>query len=148
VTLAQPAGAGARSSPTTRRFGYVVAIAVNAGLLYVVNHLLAWDLLAFLTEDFEQVLPIINASLLASIVVNLVHLGYDAAWFKSVTEIALAAIALAAAVRMFQVFPFDFSAYAFNWTTVTRVVLILAMAGMVIAIIAESAKLAAAMVRR
>jgi hypothetical protein len=126
----------------------MVAIAVNAGLLYVVNHLLAWDLLAFLTDDFEQVLPIINASLLASIVVNLVHLGYDAAWFKSVTEIALAAIALAAAVRMFQVFPFDFSAYEFNWTTVTRVVLILAMAGMVIAIIAESAKLAAAMVRR
>jgi hypothetical protein len=93
------------------------------------------------------VLPIINASLLASIVVNLVYLRYDAAWFKSLMEITLATIALAATVRMFQVFPFDFSAYDFNWTALTRAILVVAMVGIVIAIIAELAKLVAIAVR-
>jgi hypothetical protein len=79
--------------------------------------------------------------------VNLIYVAYDAPWFKSLTQIFLAAIAMAVTVRTYQVFPFDFSAYDFNWTAVTRVVLVLVMVGIVIAIIVESVKLVGAMVR-
>ena len=53
-----------------RRLGYLVGVGVSAGILFVVNNLLAWDIVPFLTDDFDQLLPIVNASLVASIVVN------------------------------------------------------------------------------
>jgi hypothetical protein len=43
---------------------------------------------------------------------------------------------------MFQVFPFDFSGYQFDWEIVTRVVLILAIIGTAIAVVVETVKLA------
>jgi len=141
-----------RSSPGARRFGYAVGIAVNAGLLYVVTHLLEWDLLGFLTDDFEAVVPIIAFSLLASIVVNLAYLWYDDAWFKTLAQLILNLISLAATVRLFRVFPFDFSSYDLNvelgfmdvtWEAVARAVLVLAMVGLGIAIISEGVKLIA-----
>jgi hypothetical protein len=145
MTVAQPTHTW--TSPTTRRMGYVIAIAVNAGLLFVAHNILAWDILPFLTDDWEELVPIISVSLLASMLVNLIYVAYDAPWFKSLTQIFLAAIAMAVTVRTYQVFPFDFSAYDFNWTAVTRVVLVLVMVGIVIAIIVESVKLVGAMVR-
>lgn len=126
----------------TKRFGYTVAIIVNAVLLVVVNNLLEWDLLSFLTEDFELLLPLISISLAASIVANAIYLWYDAPWFKSVSQIVLGAIGLAVTIRTYQVFPFDFSAYSFNWSALTRVVLVIAMIGISVGIIAELAKLA------
>ena len=46
-----------------RRLGYFIGIAISAGILFVVNNLLAWDIVPFLTADFDQLLPIVNASL-------------------------------------------------------------------------------------
>jgi hypothetical protein len=40
-----------------------------------------------------------------------------------------------------QVFPFDFSAYVFDWEVVARVVLVLAIIGASIGAVAEIAKL-------
>ena len=131
-----------RTSPATRRFGYVVAILVNVAMLIAANNLLAWDIFPFLTNDFERVLPILNVSLGAAVVVNLVYLGFDAGWFKSLTQIGLLAISLAVTVRLYQVFPFDFSAYEFNWELLTKWVLVLAMVGVGIGMIVELAKLA------
>lgn len=148
MTQSTPASATRKPTIATRRFGYLVAILVNAAILFVVNNLLAWDVLPWLTEDFELVLPLMNASILANILANAIYVGYDAAWFKSLTQIGLAALGLAVAIRTFRVFPFDFSDYGFNWTALTRGVLILAMVGISIGIIAESVKLLTALVRR
>ena len=102
------------TSGLARRSGYVVAIAVNVLMLYVVNNLLAWDILPFLTDDFGRVLWLIDISLLATIMVNLVYVAYDQAWFRSLGQIGLNLISLAVAIRMYQVFPFDFSGSTFD----------------------------------
>jgi hypothetical protein len=141
-TQTKPAPAKPGPSPATRRFGYFVAVLVNVAMLIVVNNLLAWDILPFLTNGFERVTPIINVSLGAGILANLLYLIFDPVWFKSLTQIGLLGISMAATVRLYQVFPFDFSAYEFNWETTGRVLLILAMVGVGIGMIAELVKLA------
>jgi hypothetical protein len=139
--LTVEASPGTKPSPTGRRFGYAAAAVVNAGLLFVVTNLLEWDLLPFLTNDFDRVVPIISVSLVATIVVNLIYLFFDPDWFKSLSQIGLLGISMAATVRMYRIFPFDFSAYEIDWATVTRVLLILGMVGIVVAIVVEAVKL-------
>jgi len=130
------------SPQATRRFGYGVAVAVNVAMLWVVNNLLDWGWPSWLTDDFEQVLPIVNVSIVATIVVNLMYIIYDAAWFKSMFQVALLVISLVVTVRLYRVFPFDFSAYSFNWEAVTRGILILVCIAVGIGLIAELVKFA------
>jgi hypothetical protein len=130
-----------------RRFGYLIAIALNAAILVLVNNLLEWDLSPWLTDDFELALPLISAALIATIVVRAIYMFFDARWFKSLTQIGLAGISLAATLRLYRVFPFDFSAYEFPWNTVARSVLIIALVGTVIGIVAETVKFVRAIVR-
>lgn len=131
-----------RTQPTTaNRVGYVIAIVINAALLVVVNNLLAWGWISWLTDDFEEVLPLLNVSLTATILVNLVYLAYDAEWFKSLCELGLLSISLAVTIRLYRVFPFDFSAYDVDWAVLVRIVLIIAMVGVGIAMIVQVVKL-------
>jgi hypothetical protein len=127
---------------TAVQFGYMVAIAVNIAMLVIANNILAWGWVPFLTADFEQVLWLINLSLLATIAVNVVYLAYDAPWFKSVCQIGLGGITIAVAVRTYQVFPFDFSASQFNWEPVARFVIVLTVIGTVITMITALVRLA------
>ena len=147
MTETDPPPAKKRASRSTRRFGYLVALSANLVLLYVANNLLAWDVLPWLTDDFEHVLPILNVSLLASMVVYLVYVWFDPGWFKSLTQVGLSVISLMVAVRLFRVFPFDFSPYESGWETFTRFVLVIVMIGITIGIIAESAKFITGVVR-
>jgi hypothetical protein len=128
-----------------RRAGYAIAVVVNLALLFVANNLLAWDVLPFLTGEFATVLWLIDISLLATVAVNLAHMWYDPAWFKSSCQIGLGSISMLVALRMFQVFPFDFSAYEFDWERVTRFVIVLSMIGIGIGIVVETVKLARSM---
>jgi uncharacterized membrane protein YidH (DUF202 family) len=135
----QTAAVTTRRVPT--RFGYVVAIAVNAVMLVIVNNILEWGWAPFLTDDFAQILWLLDLSFLGAIVVNAIYLGYDPPWFKSVSQIALGVISMAVAIRTFQVFPFDFSGYQFNWEPLARFVIVLTMVGVGISIVVETAKL-------
>ena len=127
-----------------KRFGYFLAAVINVALVYVVNNLLAWDVAPFLTNDFEKVLPIITVSLVATAVANVVYLFYDARWFKSLTQIGLLGISIAATARFYTVFPFDFSDYEFDWATIAKVVMIIAIVGAAVGIISEFVKLSRA----
>jgi hypothetical protein len=122
--------------------GYLIAIALNIVMLVVANTLLAWDVLPFLTDDFADVLWLIDISLLATIGVNFVYLGYDPGWFKSVCQIGLAAISMAVTLRMYQVFPFDFSGSEFDWAWTVRFLMVLGMIGIGIGVLVELVKLA------
>jgi hypothetical protein len=133
-------------SPTARRTGYAIAALVNVVLLVVVNNVLAWGWFSWLTNDFELVLPLINLSLTATILVNLAYMTYDAAWFKSLCEIGLLAISIAVAVRTFRVFPFDFSAYTWDWDATVKLTIACAIIGMSIAIVVHTVKLIVALV--
>jgi hypothetical protein len=132
---------------TGRRFGYLLAAALNGGFLYMVNNVLDWDVAPFLTNSFEEATPTIRLVLWATIIVNLAYLFFDPKWFKSLTQIGLAGISIAATVRLYQVFPFDFSEYDFPWETLTRTILIIAIVGVGISIIVETVKLAVALRR-
>lgn len=130
-----------------RRIGYGVGAGINIALLMVVNSLVDWGWPAFLTSDFERLLPWINVSLIASLVVNLMFIAYDAAWFKSGWNVVLSAISLAVVTRTLQIFPFDFSDWSWPIETVARIVLVVVAVSLVIAIIAEGVKALAALLR-
>ncbi|MDJ0497665.1 MAG: hypothetical protein QNJ77_01030 [Acidimicrobiia bacterium] len=137
-----------RRYPTSaRRIGYGVAAVANLIFLLIVNNLLDWGWFSWLTEDFETLLPIISLSLVASIFVNLAYILYDAKWFKALCEIGLVTISLWVAIRTWQVFPFDFSAYSINWESITRAILVFSIIGMSIALLANAVKLVLAVVR-
>lgn len=124
-----------------RQVGYTVSAGVNAILLYVVSQLLEWGWPAFLTSEFDEVLPIVQLTFAASIVANLAYLFYDPPWFKSATQVILSAIGLVAALRILSVFPFDFSGYDLPWITISKAILWIAVIGTSIGILAEGVKL-------
>jgi len=129
-----------------RRLGYLVGIAVSAGILFVVNNLLAWDIVPFLTADFDRLLPIVNASLVASIGVNAIWILYDAAWIRSTGQIILNLTSIAVLALTLRVFPFDFSPYSFDWESLAKVIIVFLIIALVIATIVEIVKLVSAVV--
>jgi hypothetical protein len=130
-----------RPSVGARRFGYLVAVAINIVMIVIVNNILDWGWLPFLTDDFEDVVWLINLSITASILANLAYLAYDPAWFKALAQVGLNLISIAVMVTMWRVFPFDFSAYQFDWETVVRLVLVLGVIGTAIAVVVEMVNL-------
>ena len=132
---------GLPEARATVGFGYVVAIAINIAMLVIANNILEWGWLPFLTTGFAQVLPLIDLSLLATIAVNATYLAHDPPWFKSVCQVGLGGISLAVALRMYQVFPFDFSSSQFNWEPLARFVILLTVIATLIAMISELVKL-------
>lgn len=120
-----------------KRTGYMAAIVVNVAMLYAVHRLLEWGFVPFLTDDFRQLLPIVSLSLASTVLVNVTYLSYDPAWFRSLTQLGLNGISLAVVVRTYQVFPFDFSAYEFEWAGLVRLALVALMVVIGIALIVE-----------
>ena len=108
---------------------------VNAILLYLINVWPGWAVLPFLTVDLLVVLPWINASILASMVVNAVYLVADPRWVRALGSIVTGVVGLVATVRMWQVFPFDFAGGAIDWAVPVRVALGLGIAGAVVGIV-------------
>lgn len=138
-----------RQPPSTaRRSGYAVAVGVNIALLMIVNNLLDWGWPRFLTNEFERVLPWVNVSLGATIVVNLLYMAYDTDWFKSAWQVVLSLISLAVLVRTYRVFPFDFSDFTWPVETLTRTVMWIVGGALVIAIVVEGIKSVTALARR
>jgi len=130
-----------------RRAGYVVAAAVNAVLLYLINGRPGWDVLPFLTGDMTKVLPLINLSLVAGIAVNLVQAVRDPRWLVATGGVVTTGVGLAAVVRLWQVFPFDFATGS-PWTAIARILLLLGIAGSVIGLVVQIVALARAVAGR
>jgi len=127
--------ASKRPAVGDRRVGYVVAVLVNAAVLYAVNVWPGWQALPFLTQDMRLVLGLVNASMLVSIVANMVYFVADPRWLKALGDIVTTAVGIAALVRMWQVFPFDFSGSSFDWALVVRVAMGVAIGGSAIALV-------------
>ena len=130
-----------RRSPAVRRLGYVVAIVVNGVMWYLVHQLPDWEWARFLTPDFDELLPWIDRSLGATIVANTLFLAYDPRWFRSAGNVITTAISLAVAIRTLQVFPFDFSGYDLDWSWLVRMIVIVAIVGTAIGLVAEVVRL-------
>lgn len=130
-----------RSSAGSRRFGYAVAIAVNAIMLYLVNIAPGWRTLSILTEDTVSVIPLLNGSIIAGVVVNLAYLTRDPRWLVSLGGLVTTGIGIVVLVRMWQVFPFEFGDTSVDWGMVVRVVLGFGVAGSAIGMLVQLASL-------
>ncbi|BCW68227.1 hypothetical protein NicSoilB4_29900 [Arthrobacter sp. NicSoilB4] len=126
-----------RRGPASRRSGYAIGIVVNAALLYAGNVWPGWWVLPFLTEDTRQVIGVVNLSLLTGMVANFACLLLDRPWMKALADLATLGIGLVVLVQLWQVFPFDFQDSTLDWALIARVVLVAAMAGSAIGIIAQ-----------
>ena len=124
-----------RPSSATRRFGYVVAVLINAVLLYAANVWPGWEAVPFLTADTVLVMGLVNASIIVNLAANTAYLINDAPWFNAIGAVLTSAVGFVAAARIWKVFPFDFDGSAVDWTRLVRIVLALAMVGSAIAAI-------------
>ncbi|HEX6335329.1 MAG TPA: hypothetical protein VFZ85_00085 [Jiangellaceae bacterium] len=126
-----------RPSSATRRLGYGFGIVAGIVGLVLVNVWPGWESVPFLTSDTTEVLWLVNASLVAGIVANLAYLMHDAPWLVALGGVVTTGIGLAALIRIIQVFPVDFSDWDFDGTALVRILLIVAIVGSVIGIVAQ-----------
>jgi hypothetical protein len=125
-----------RPAVAARRFGYLVAVLVNAVLLYATNSWPGWEALPFLTEDMRLVIGLVNASIAVNLAANVVYLVRDPSWLKALGDMLTTTVGIVALLRIWQVFPFDFGGSSFDWTLVVRIVLGIAIVGSAIGIVA------------
>lgn len=114
-----------------RSIGYISSIVIDMILLYVVQHLLDWNV-PWITASWSDVLWAVNLSLTVSIVANAFRLAYDRPWFHKLAEVVTTAVALVAAYWMYLVFPFDFGP---EWAPLAHVVMLVALFGLAIAMV-------------
>lgn len=125
-----------RTSPAARRFGYVVGVLINIAVLWAVNVWPGWEPIPFLTAQTAAVIGVVNASIWVNLAVNAVYAVDDNPWIKFLGTLASNAMGIFAMLRIWEVFPFDFGDSAVDWALVTRVVLVVGIAGSVIAMLA------------
>lgn len=130
-----------RQSLAARRFGYGVAVVVNVVLLLAINWWPGWQAVPFLTPDTELVIGFVNASIVASLLANLVYLARDDTWLRSAGDLVTVTVGLVALLRTWQVFPFDFGGAGFDWALVFHLLLGVALAGSAIGILASAIRL-------
>lgn len=117
------------SRRTGRRIGYVVAILVNLFVYGLINVWPGWAALDFVTPAAEEVVPLINLSLGVAILCNAVYLFADGTRIKALGQLVSAAVSMVVTLAVLDVFPFDFSGYAFPWEWLVRFVLVIAVIG-------------------
>ena len=130
-----------RATHTPSRIGYTLTIVIDIVMLIVVQSILTWGWLPFLTTEFAEVVPWISLSLVVTILVNVVYLFDDSRVVKSSGQIAANVVSMLATYQIWKVFPFDFTSSAFNWDVVFRVVLVLAIVGAGIGAVTETINL-------
>lgn len=117
-----------------RKSEYIFAIIFNLIFLYIVNNLLNWNIY-FITNALNEVLWIINLSIIAAIIGNALLLAYNPEWFRHVIKIIMNLFAFISTYFVYTVFPFNFNNSFLNWGL--NIFLILIMIGIAIAIIVE-----------
>ena len=122
---------------TTRPSGNLGSAIVNALLLYGINIWPGWQVLPFLTADMDRAVDLINASLIAGIIVNLVCVVIRARALLALGNIVVMGFGVAALLRLWEVFPFDFGDGWSGWPVVVRVLLVLGIVGSVIGAVVE-----------
>ena len=129
------AAVDARIRRGAKRLGYFGASAANGVMLWVAHQLLDWEWPGFLTAEYEDVLPIITVSFVAGIVANAVYAWKDAWPVKPAVELATTVIGFAVTLRLWQVFPFEFTGD--DWSWLVRLALVLAFIGTTLGAVAQ-----------
>lgn len=118
----------------SKKSEYVAAIIFNLIFWYIVNNLLNWHVY-FITNAFNDVLWIINFTIIVSIVGNLLLLIYSPERLRHLVKIIINVVSFVATYLVWKVFPFNFYNSFYDWCF--SILLILAMIGIIIATIVE-----------
>ena len=129
----------ARPRAASRRAGCVVAVGVNALLLYLLNRSPGWQAVPFLTDAMNRVIGVVNLSITAGLVANLVYVVWDPTWLKALGDLATTCAGVLAMLRIWQVWPFDFPAGS-PWNLVAHVALGLGLVGGAIGIVESTVR--------
>jgi hypothetical protein len=127
-----------------RRFGYAASIVFTALVAYAMLVWPGWAAVPFLTDDVLLVLPLLVFSMLVGIAINALLIVRDPAWLRSLGDALNAAIAIAVGARVWQVFPFDFPD---PWPLMTRILIVVVIAGSAIGLVASLVGLVVALAR-
>jgi hypothetical protein len=123
------------SRRVARRVGYVIAIIINLFVYGFINIWPGWEAFDFVTPAAADVVPLVNMSIGVTILANVVYLFADGTRVKALGETITSAVTMVVSFEVLSVFPFDFSAYAFPWALLTRLVLVIAVIGSGISIL-------------
>lgn len=117
-----------------RKADYIFAIISGFIFLYIVNNLLNWNVY-FITGALNEVLWIINLSIIVTVIGNALILAYNQEWLRHAIKIIINIINFISAYFVYTVFPFNFYNFFINWGL--SILLILIMIGIAIAVIVE-----------
>jgi hypothetical protein len=134
-------------SGASRRGGYVVSIAINGVLLYLLNVHPGWQSMSFLTPATAQVIGLVNLTLWAGIAANGVYVISDPPPLRALGDLVTLTIALVTTVRVWDVFPFAFHGSVAFVAVIARVVLIIGIVGASIGILYSVVTLIRSLVR-
>ena len=137
-----------RTSVAARRAGYAVAVLINVAFLWAVNIWPGWEVSPFLKAETAMEIGVVNACIWINLVINVLYAIDDNAWIKFFGTLASNVVGIFAMLRIWDVFPFDFGETTFDWALVTRIVLVVGIAGSVIAMIAAVVTFAKALSRQ
>jgi hypothetical protein len=124
-----------RPARAARQFGYLVGALVNLVLLWLVNVRPGWEVVPFLTPEMAQVLPLVNASMAAGLVAQLVYVVADPRWLRASGDLVVTTVGLVAIMALWRTFPFTFAGTSFDWALVVRILLGLGVVGSVIGVV-------------
>ena len=133
-----------QAKPPSRRarvFGYLVAVTINVALIWLLNVAPGWRWLPFLSDDFTRVLGVVTLSLVVSVAVNLLYIGFDPPWMKRLGDTLTLAVWLVVTLQVLLVFPFDFGQWA-GWETPFRALVVVGCLGAAIGVVANIVLLA------
>jgi riboflavin transporter FmnP len=124
----------AQTPTATGRVLFHVLGALGNVLILVALHVWpGWDVVPFLTGETPRVLGLLDAALVAGIVVHLVQLAGGPGWLTPAGLVVTSAFGMAVSAWAFQVFPFDLTG---GWETVVRGLLVVSVVGSAIAAVA------------
>lgn len=139
--------AKARAPRGARVAGYLVAVAIDVALMWVINVAPGWRWLPFVTEDFSRVVGLVSLSLVISFLINLAYVAFDPPWAKRLGDAITAALSVVVMLQLFRIFPFDFGP-AWAWLhTPFRLVLATGCVSAAIGVIANLAGMAQSLAR-
>jgi hypothetical protein len=135
VTMTSNSVRRGQRSRAGRRGGYLVSIAINGILLYLLDAHPGWQSVSFLTPATAQVIGLVNLMLWAGIVANSIYFIADPPPLRAVGDLVTLTIGLVATLRVWDVFPFVFHGSVAFVEVIARVVLIIGIVGACIGIL-------------
>jgi hypothetical protein len=136
-SLSPPSVKKLRRSRDSRQVDYVVAVALDALLLFVLNVWPTWASLPFVTVDAIQAVTILNIATVVNIDLNGLCLAVDFGWLKPLTEFINAVFSLMFAMEVRRSFPFNLPAGSVDWELIARLAILVTIIGSVIGIIVQ-----------